>query len=641
MNNPSDTKSVSPPVWFTGHRNVVLISLAAFLLLSGTTFFLGYEHHQSATEQAMKQDRATASLTTFLLQEHLQMIVKTMESYASRPLLLQAVREKNVKAATRHLITLKKANPDMDIMVITDKQGTVWAAYPERPELMGKNLAYREWYKGVSKDWKPYVTDLVLRIVREKNTAITIAVPFFDERGEVLGILVDTQRTVELGKVFQQLPLDPGTFIDITDRKGNLIYSSRFAYDKDIVPYPFYDVIKQVKSGKEQSIAVPDPFLGGRKRHISFTLSADLGWGVFAGRDSRAILLAETSYYIQVLAIASLLLLISIISLFYYKKRLMTRRLMERIEANELLRESSLLNKQVIDSAYEGIIVYGTDLRYRVWNQFMEALSGVKANDILGKHPLEFFPFLKEVGVIDRLERIIAGGITESVEFPYKIGEKTGWTVDTSSPLLNEAGEIIGIIATVQEITERKRAEEALALSEKKMRDIVDSTPFPVAVVDLQDDKIDFWSQSALALFGHTAPTAAEWYQIAYPDPDYRREVIDRWKPSLELARQSQRVVNTGEYRVTCRDNSVLICELYVKFLPDVLIVTFNDINRRKQAEQEIRELNEELEQRVAERTAELRDAVAHLEELNRVFVGRELKMAELKAQIAELERRR
>ena len=121
---------------------------------------------------------------------------------------------------------------------------------------------------------------------------------------------------------------------------------------------------------------------------------------------------------------------------------------------------------------------------------------------------------------------------------------------------------------------------------EKKLRAVLDATPFPVAVVDLEDDRIFFWSRSALTLFGHTAPTASEWYQIAYPDPAYRREVVERWKPALESARdQSPRSVNTGEYRVTCRDGSVRICELYAAFIADYLIVTFSDITERRQAE--------------------------------------------------------
>jgi PAS domain S-box-containing protein len=151
------------------------------------------------------------------------------------------------------------------------------------------------------------------------------------------------------------------------------------------------------------------------------------------------------------------------------------------------------------------------------------------------------------------------------------------------------------------EIVERKRAEEALRNSEAQLRAILDATPFPIALVDIQDNNINFWSRSALTLFGYTAPTAPEWYLIAYPNPDYRREVIDRWKIALEKARQSAQAVNTGEYRVTCRDGSVRICELYAAFLSDRLIVTFNDITKRKGAEEALKEERRRLQQALDE----------------------------------------
>lgn len=136
----------------------------------------------------------------------------------------------------------------------------------------------------------------------------------------------------------------------------------------------------------------------------------------------------------------------------------------------------------------------------------------------------------------------------------------------------------------------REKVAKSLRQSENKLRAILDATPFPVAVVDLKDDKIFYWSNSAVKLFGHTAPTASQWYEIAYPDPDYRREVTERWKLLLETAREYGQSVNTGEYRVTCRDGSVRICELYATFLPDALIVTFNDVTEKKTAEETLKE---------------------------------------------------
>ena len=64
------------------------------------------------------------------------------------------------------------------------------------------------------------------------------------------------------------------------------------------------------------------------------------------------------------------------------------------------------------------------------------------------------------------------------------------------------------------------------------------------------------------------------------------------------------------------------------------------EIAERKKAEEKVRKLNEDLEQKINERTAELRKSILQLEELNHVFVNRELKMLELKKRVAELEKK-
>lgn len=140
-----------------------------------------------------------------------------------------------------------------------------------------------------------------------------------------------------------------------------------------------------------------------------------------------------------------------------------------RKKSEEELLEALLFNQQIINGAQEGIIVYDRDLHYRVWNPFMEQLTGLNSDEVLGKSPLEVFPFLKDAGVMERLARILDGEDVGPVEFPFQVPGtgKSGWTSDRSAPLLNGKGEIIGVIGTVRDMTESRRTEDQLRQSQK------------------------------------------------------------------------------------------------------------------------------------------------------------------------------
>ena len=133
-------------------------------------------------------------------------------------------------------------------------------------------------------------------------------------------------------------------------------------------------------------------------------------------------------------------------------------------QAELKLREANEFSEQIIKSAQEGVIVYDLNLRYRVWNPFMEQISGKNACEVLGRHPSELFPFVQSSGLTERLENVLAGDMPVTIDFPYSVAEtgKTGWCSDLSVPLRDANGQIIGVIATIRDISWRTHILEEL-----------------------------------------------------------------------------------------------------------------------------------------------------------------------------------
>jgi PAS domain S-box-containing protein len=175
----------------------------------------------------------------------------------------------------------------------------------------------------------------------------------------------------------------------------------------------------------------------------------------------------------------------------------------ERKRAEEALLESAQLNQQIIDSAHEGVIVYGKDLRYQVFNPFMEALTGFEVSDVLGRLPWEVSSVLEGTGVVERLESALRGAVPDPVEFFYEVSGRSGWVIDTSAPLRSASGEIIGVVATVQDITERKSAESALVASEDKFRSAFAVSPEAMNITRATDGMILDVNEGFTAITGY------------------------------------------------------------------------------------------------------------------------------------------
>jgi len=133
----------------------------------------------------------------------------------------------------------------------------------------------------------------------------------------------------------------------------------------------------------------------------------------------------------------------------------------EHKRAQETLRESDQFNQEIVFNAGVGIVVYDRDLRYVVWNSFMEELTGLTAKEVTGKSALKIFPTVNGLHADDVLKKALDGETIHSEETHFSIPQtgRSGWVAGTYGPHLNANGKIIGVIGTIKDITELKRTE--------------------------------------------------------------------------------------------------------------------------------------------------------------------------------------
>lgn len=276
-------------------------------------------------------------------------------------------------------------------------------------------------------------------------------------------------------------------------------------------------------------------------------------------------------------------------------------------EAQERL--AALVNSSddaIIGETLDGII---TD-----WNPGAEALYGYTAAEAIGKPVTITFPpdrLKEEDGILASITR------SESVKHHETVRvRKDGQRVDVSvtvSPILNDAGKVIGASKVARDITERKRAEAALRKSQEQLLSLVEQAPISIAMLD-RDLRYIVTSRRWVVEYGRGRDhlTGQSHYDL-HPD------VPDSWKEIHRRGLAGEFLKNDEDLWVQA-DGSQHWLSWAVHPWRNAhdeiggIIISAEDITERKRAQEEIKALNAELEARVARRTAELEAANRELE---------------------------
>ncbi len=175
------------------------------------------------------------------------------------------------------------------------------------------------------------------------------------------------------------------------------------------------------------------------------------------------------------------------------------------------------------------------------------------------------------------------------VEYYHKNGS-TKWFENIVGTMRDEKGVITGIHGVSRDITERKRADEALWLEKERFHNLIHNAPFGMLMID-KSGKFKYANPKFTEIFGYDLkdiPNGKKWFELAYPDPEYRKQVISAWVEDLEAYGVGEK--RPRIYDIKCKNGSRKI----INFIPVRLetgenLVACEDITERITLEDQLR----------------------------------------------------
>ena len=268
----------------------------------------------------------------------------------------------------------------------------------------------------------------------------------------------------------------------------------------------------------------------------------------------------------------------------------------ERKRLEDVLMESEERYRRLFETANDGIVLLEKgEGKITHANPATEKMMGYTREESIG-NKLQDIGILLDLGDFQTtMENLNQSGMIKYDDVPVKT--KAGKHIDTDIYLVDRARLVQ---CNIRDITERKRAEEALRKSEEKYRWVLDNMVDVITVMDM-NLQFTYVSPSIMRLRGYTAEEAVAqtFEQVMTPESLQISAKVFEEEMTLEASGTADpgrvRIVEVEQYR---KDGSIVWMENHLSFMRDEsqkpvgIISVSHDITERKRAEEEMKQMN-------------------------------------------------
>jgi diguanylate cyclase (GGDEF)-like protein/PAS domain S-box-containing protein len=265
--------------------------------------------------------------------------------------------------------------------------------------------------------------------------------------------------------------------------------------------------------------------------------------------------------------------------------------------AEEVLKKGELIAAATIEGMPDGVMLVNMSGEIIYINKAFEKLLGYKANELIGSSALKLPTYSESKDRIKAqgyLKKVIEKSSAKPIDMSAitKNGEEIPINF-TASVIKDAQGNPKTLVAVIRDVSEQKRAEEALCDSEELSRGMLEAAT--TGVYFLQDGRFLYVNRLFEELSGYTYDELLGTHSLDYVHPDDRETV--RTKAIEALKGQSG---FPYEFRLMRKDSGIIwvldrVASIQYKGKRSVL-GTLMDITERKHAEEEVNRYTKQLE---------------------------------------------